>query len=55
MKQETTAILYKVSDKLTEIRKLLDDYMYNSGGMPSEDHKYCRRVYDSVCKTLDLL
>ena len=55
MKTETTAILYRVSDKLTEIRELLDDYMYRSGGIPDEDHKYCRRVYDSVCKTLDLL
>ena len=33
MKPETTAILYKVSDKLTEIRELLDDYMYRSGGI----------------------
>lgn len=55
MKPETTAILYKVSDKLTEIREILDDYMYRSGGIPDEDHKYCRRVYDSVCKSLDLL
>lgn len=55
MKPETTAILYKVSEKLTEVRKLLDDYMYRSGGIPDEDHNYCRRVYDSVCKSLDLL
>lgn len=55
MKPETTAILYKVSGKLKEIREILDDYMYRSGGIPDEDHKYCRRVYDSVCKSLDLL
>ena len=55
MKPQTTAILYKVQDKLNECRDLLDDYMYRSGGIPDEDHAYCRRVYDSICKTLDLL
>ena len=55
MKPETTTILYEVGEKLTEVRKLLDDYMYRSGGIPDEDHAYCRKVYDSICKTLDLL
>lgn len=55
MKPETTTILYKVSEKLTEVREILDDYMYRSGGIPDEDHDYCRKVYDSICKTLDLL
>ena len=55
MKPQTTSILYKVSDKLNECRTLLDDYMYRSGGIPDEDHTYCRKVYDSICKTLDLL
>ena len=55
MKPETTAILYKVSDKLTEIRGILDDYMYRGEPIPEEDHTYCRRVYDSICRTLDLL
>jgi len=55
MKFETTAVLYKVTDKLNELRTLLDDYMYRGGNIPEEDHKYCRKVYDSICKTLDLL
>ena len=55
MKFETTAVLYKVTDKLNELRTLLDDYMYRSGGIPDEDHAYCRKVYDKICKALDLL
>ena len=55
MKPQTTAILYKVSDKLNECRTLLDDYMYHSVGIPDEDHAYCRKVYDKICKALDLL
>ena len=55
MKTQTTAILYNVQDKLDECRKILDGYMYRSGGIPDEDRTYCRKVYDSICKTLDLL
>lgn len=61
MKPQTTAILYKVRDKLNECRKILDDYMYRSGGLSLDsdeafsDLAYCRKVYDSICKTLDLL
>ena len=55
MKTQTTAILYNVQDKLDECRKILDGYMYRSGGIPEEDLAYCRKVYDSICKTLDLL
>lgn len=55
MKQETQAILYKVQEKLKDLRGLLDDYMYHSGGIPDNDHAYCRKVYNSICKTLDLL
>lgn len=55
MKTQTTAILYNVQDKLDECRKILDGYMYRSGGIPDEDLTYCRKVYDSICKTLDLL
>ena len=55
MKPQTNAILYKVQDKLEELRTILDDYMYRSGGIPDEDLAYCRKVYDSICKTLDLL
>lgn len=55
MKPETTAVLYKVQDKLEGLRTILDDYMYRSGGIPEEDLAYCRKVYDRICKTLDLL
>ena len=55
MKHQTETILYKVQDKLNECRTLLDDYMYRSGGIPNQDLTYCRKVYDSICKTLDLL
>ena len=55
MKPQTTAILYKVQDKLNELRTILDDHMYRSGGIPDEDHDYCRKVYDRICKALDLL
>ena len=52
---KTVTVLYKVKDKLGELRELLDDHMYRSGGIPDEDHDKCREVYDSICKTLDLL
>ena len=55
MTQETIKILYSVQDKLKEIRKDLDEYMYYSGPRPDEDHDYCRKVYDAVCKVMDLL
>ena len=55
MKPQTTSILYKVQDKLNELRTILDDYMYRSGGIPDEDLAYCRKVYDKICKALDLL
>lgn len=55
MKPETTAVLYKVQDKLENLRTILDDYMYRSGGIPEEDLAYCRKVYDRICKALDLL
>lgn len=55
MKSETESILYRVYDKLKEMRTLLDDYMYRGGSIPEDDQKYCRKIYDSICKTLDLL
>jgi hypothetical protein len=55
MTQETIKILYGVQDKLKEIRKDLDRYMYYSGPRPDEDVDYCRKVYDAVCKVMDLL
>lgn len=59
MKPETTAVLYKVQDKLNETRKMLDNHMYHNLQLDSDegfsDLAYCRKVYDSICKTLDLL
>ena len=55
MKPETRTILYDVQDELNELRAILDKHMYRSGGIPDEDRTLCRKVYDSICKTLDLL
>lgn len=55
MKAQTSRILFDVNDKLSGLRRLLDDYMYRSGGIPEKDLRYCRQVYDSICKTQDLL
>lgn len=56
MTNTTKSILYSISDSLNDVRKLMDNYMY--GGekpLDEEDLSYCRKVYDSICKTLDLL
>lgn len=56
MKPTTTSILYGVKSDLDAIRRKMDAYMY--GGekpLEAEDLAYCRNVYDSICKTLDLL
>lgn len=56
MKPTTTFILYGVKSDLDAIRRKMDAYMYGSEkALPDEDHAYCRKVYDSICKTLDLL
>lgn len=55
MTQETIKMLYGVQDKLKELRKDLDRYMYYSGPRPDEDVAYCRKVYDAICKVMDLL
>lgn len=59
MKPETTSILYDVQDKLNELRNILDKHMYHSLQLDTDeafsDLIYCRKVYDSICKTLDLL
>ena len=55
MKAETTHTLYEVQDLMKEARKKLDTRMYRSGGVPDEDLQYCRKVYDAVCKVMDLL
>ena len=55
MKPETERVLYKVQDKLNELRTILDNHMYRGGIIPDTDLAVCRKVYDSICKTLDLL
>jgi chromosome condensin MukBEF MukE localization factor len=56
MKPTTTSILYGVKSDLEVVRAKIDAYMYGSEKpLPDEDLAYCRKVYDSICKTLDLL
>ena len=56
MNNTTKSILKSVKSDLEAIRKKMDNYMY--GGekpLETEDLAYFRKVYDSICKTLDLL
>ena len=53
MKPETISLLYKVQDQCKTIRKDMDAYMY--GDIPKEDKAYLRKVYDAVCKVMDML
>lgn len=56
MKPTTTSILYGAKSDLGAIRAKMDAYMYGGENpLPDEDLAYCRKVYDSICKTLDLL
>ena len=56
MKPETTHTLYEVQNLMEEARKKLDARMYYSAIiLPDEDLQYCRKVYNAVCKVLDLL
>lgn len=55
MRPETTHALYEVQDLMKEARKKLDTRMYRSGDIPDEDLQYCRKVYNTICKVLDLL
>lgn len=55
MQPATNTVLYRVKEALEGTRTILDDHMYRSGGIPDEDHDYCRKVYDRICKALDLL
>ena len=56
MKPTTTSILYGVKSDLDAIRAKMDAYMYE-GEKPLEieDSVYCRRVYERICRVLDLL
>ena len=53
MKSETINLLYKIQDQCKAIRKDIDGYMH--GDIPHEDKTYLRKVYDAVCKVMDLL
>ena len=56
MKPTTTSILYSVKSDLEAIRAKIDTYVYGSDKpLPVEDSVHCLKVYDSICKTLDLL
>ena len=55
MNPTTTSILYGVKSDLEAIRAKMDAYMYGGDKpLPDEDHAYCLKVYDRICKTLDL-
>jgi hypothetical protein len=58
MKPETLNTLYKVQDLMKQAREVLDTRMYRSEdslNLPEEDRAYCRKVYDAVCKVMDML
>lgn len=56
MEHDTVLTLDKVSSKLKECRNIIDTYLYYSNqNVSDKDRNYCRKVYDSICKTLDLL
>lgn len=54
MKPETITLLYWIQDKCKAIRKDMDTYMHYDY-VPDEDKAYLRKVYDAVCKVMDLL
>ena len=49
--------LYEIQDKLNECRRILDNEMYCSGSVDinSHDFKMLRKVYDAICRVLDLM
>ena len=58
MTPETTLALDKVRAKLQECRNIIDNHLYYSAdapNVPDADEKFCRKVYDAVCKAMDLL
>ena len=58
MTRNTNLALDKVREKLQECRNIIDNHLYyspDSNNVPKEDAAYCRKVYDAVCKTMDLL
>lgn len=56
MTPTTQSILYSVKADLEVVRKKMDNYMYGGEkALENEDLAYCRKVYDRVCRVLDLL
>ena len=55
MTNRQTSILYKVTDKIREIRELLDTVMYYSDPISDNEHKKVREAYDLICKANDVL
>lgn len=58
MTKETILALDKVKDLMKQAREVLDTRMYRSEDsleLPEEDRAYCRKVYNAVCKVMDLL
>lgn len=56
MNPTTTSILYGVKSDLDAIRAKIDAYVHKRDKpLPVEDSVHCLKVYDSICKTLDLL
>lgn len=47
--------LYKVEDKLKECRQILDDKMYKQRDCTDSEYKHLRKVYDAICKVMDIL
>ena len=53
---DTMLALDKVRVKLQECRNIIDNRLYRSGDpTPEKEYEYCRKVYDAVCKAMDLL
>ncbi len=56
MKPETTSFLWAVNDDIKALRFKMDEYMYHGeNALPAEDLRFCRKVYDALCKAQDLL
>ena len=55
MTNETLNVLTNVRNRLDDLRYVLDNHMFSSLDLPEEDFIRCRAVYDSICKTVDLL
>lgn len=56
MEKKTELALDKVRAKLQECRNIIDTRLYWSGeATPEDEYKFCRKIYDAICKVMDLL